>query len=151
MKHLKINKLNKKQMQQFNRYFNLTIYKQFKNVEKYEPTDDLKFKINLKLGREYSQYHSYDFYNLFISDLQMLTNAIDLYHYLKNNIYELIFIYNIIIMAKSNLHNLMFYIYPDLTETKIVLYKGSWLVYTGVYTLETNLVNEIKNLIKQYK
>ena len=81
----------------------------------------------------------------------MITNSIDLYNHLKNNVFELIFTYNIIIMAKSNLHNLMFYIYPDLTETKIVLYKGVELVYTGVYTLETNLVKEIKNLIKQYK
>ena len=140
MRTLKINTNLKNRINLFNKYFNLLVFR-VNNI--------LKLRVSYKdLGLSID-YESFNFYDYFVCDIEMLTESIELFNKLKQNISALHFYYDILIIGEDD--NLKFYIYRNTTDIKVVLYKDNFTVYSGIYTVETNMVNEINKLIADYK
>ena len=140
MKVLKINSNLRNRISLFNKYFNLLVFK---------VGDILNLRVSYKdLGLSID-YESFNFYDYFVCDIEMITESIELFNKLKRNILALHFYYDILIIGEDD--NLKFYIFRTTTDIKVVLYKDNFTVYSNVYPVETNMVNEINKLIANYK
>lgn len=140
MRTLRININLKNRIDLFNKYFNLSVFK-VNNI--------LKLRVTYKDIGLSVDYESFNFYDYFVCDIEMITESIDLYNELKQEILVLQFYYEVLIIGESD--NLKFYIYRNAKDIKVVLYKDNFTVYSNVYTVETDMVNEINRLIANYK